>query len=210
MEGAKILAPYLTILYRRFLTTGEVPEINNLSWIVPLLKPGKDAGDPESYRPVALIEIIWRVFEKLLKPQLMEHAEHNNLFRDRQHGFRQSKSTVSNLLRQQAYTAREVAKGATVDSVYLDYSKAFDLVSHHLLVKCLKQSGIHGNLLRILSRFLYGRQQQVMANGRLSTKKPVERGTPQGSCLSPYLFSIFVAGVAKELEEAERQIREAE
>ena len=82
------MGPIIWRWCRTVLDKEELPSINILSFISPLLKPGKNPGDPASYRPVALTELLLRILEKLLQKHMQEHAERFNLFSEAQHGFR--------------------------------------------------------------------------------------------------------------------------
>ena len=84
----KTMGPIIWRWCRTLLDKEELPSINILSFISPLLKPGKDPGDPASYRPVALTELLVMILEKLLQKHMQEHAEKFNLFSKAQHGFR--------------------------------------------------------------------------------------------------------------------------
>ena len=84
----KTMGPIIWRWCRTVLDKEELPSINILSFILSLLKPGKDQGDPASYRPVALTELLFRILEKLLQKHMQEHAERFNLFSEAQHGFR--------------------------------------------------------------------------------------------------------------------------
>ena len=116
---------------RTVLDSQELPSINILSFISPLLKQGKDPGDPASYRPVALTELLVRILEKVLQQRSLTYL-------DAQHGFRQKRSTISNILWSQHKILEELIKGKTVDTIFLDLSKAFDKVPMSKLVRRLK------------------------------------------------------------------------
>merc|ERR1712240_803136 len=189
------MAPIIWRWCRTVLDTEKLPSINILSIINPLLKPGKSAGDPASYRPVALTELLVRVLEKLLHNVMERHAEKHGLFSEEQHGFRKRRSTISNILRCQQKILEERGRGKTVDTIFLDLSKAFDKVPTKMLVKRLKNCGYRGKILSFCRNFLEGRRQYVIANGRCSDEKPVTSGTPQGGCLSPLFFGIYISPI---------------
>ena len=75
--------------------------------------------------------------------------------------------------------------------IFLDISKAFDKVWHKVIIFKLKQNGISGKLLSVLSDFLKDRKQRVILSGQVSSLTGVNAGVPQGSILGPLLFLIF-------------------
>ena len=154
----KIMGPIIWRWCRTILDTQELPSINTLSYISPLLKQGKGPGDPASYRPVALTEILVRILEKVLQQVMQRHAEKINLFCEAQHGIRQQRSTISNILKSQQRILKELIKGKTVDSISLDMSKAFDKVLTTQLVRRLKKFGFWGKILAFCGNFLEGRR----------------------------------------------------
>ena len=97
-----------------------------------------------------------------------------------------------------------VDKKTQVDVIILDFSKAFDVVSHRKLLAKLENYGIRGELLIWIKAFLTGRTQQVVVNGRSSTKAQVESGVPQGTCLGPVLFLCYINDIVEGLSSSIR------
>ena len=87
---------------------------------------------------------------------------------------------------------KTLARGDIVDTVYLDFNKAFDTVPHRHLIGKLEAYDIDGSLRSWTSLFLMGHTQKVAVNGRLSSSKSVLSGIPQGSVLGPLLFVIYI------------------
>lgn len=124
----------------------EIPDINLISLISPLLKPDKCPGKASSYRLVALTEVLIRMLEKMLNDKLTIFAESMGLFGWFQHGFWRAYSTASNLLEHHEHIIRNLEQGKVVECLYLDLSKALDRTSHALLIRKLKAVGFRGNL----------------------------------------------------------------
>ena len=114
----------------------------------------------------------------------MKHADRHNILYPLQHGFRRKRSCETQLIEFVADITKNSA-GKQTDILIMDFSKAFDKVSHSLLLHRLEHYGIRGNINRWIASFLCNRTQAVVVDGESSTHIDVESGVPQGSVLGP-------------------------
>ena len=130
--------------------------------------------------------------ERVVVRSLFDYLISNNLLNKSQHGFRPGKSTATNLLETITDWAYDLDNGNPNTAVYFDFRKAFDSVSHSKLISKLKQYGITGNLLNLISDFLSERTQVTKVGCQFSDKVKITSGVVQGSCLGPLLFVVFI------------------
>ena len=196
----KELSLPLYILWRASLTQGTIPSDLLLVLISPVHKGGSRA-DPSQYRPVALTSHITKVFERVLRKVLVSHLEAHGFLPSGQHGFRQSRSTLTQLLAHWDSVLDCLENGDSVDVVYTDFSKAFDKCETNVLLTTLRQCGIKGRVGLWISAFLdpSTRKQAVGVDGRISPLVPVVSGVPQGTVLGPILFLIHIEGISSML-----------
>ena len=119
-----------------------------------------------------------------------------------QHGFRFGRSCVSELLVHYDRIVDILESGFNVDTIYLDFAKAFDKVDHGIVLKKLSLLGIRGRLLDWMKSFLSSRTQMVLVNGILSQPAPVISGVPQGSVIGPLLFLILIGDIDQNIAHA--------
>ena len=148
LKTKETISKPLKIILRKSLDEGFIPDSYKLANITPIHKGGSKA-EPEQYRPVSLTSHIMKVFERVVKKHILKHLIKNNLINEHQHGFVPGRSTQSQLLTHFKDIYEALEEGVQVDTVFLDFSKAFDKVNHDILQKKVAQHGIKGGELSL-------------------------------------------------------------
>ena len=190
-ELIDFLVKPLTAIFNLSLKSGTVPHDWKLANVSPIYKKGS-RNLPENYRPISLTSIVCKMMESLIRNRIMEHLRDRNLLSIKQHGFISGRSTVTQLLNYIDKCTESISKGHTIDTVYLDFAKAFDTVPHKRLIAKLEMYGISGCLINWIRDYLSNRSQTVLVNGVKSCAAPVISGIPQGTCLGPLLFVVYI------------------
>ena len=191
MKASSALAKPICHLFRVSLDAGEVPEDWRQAIITPIFKKGSRC-DASNYRPVSLTSVVGKCMEKIVRDKVMTHLQVNNLICNEQHGFVSGRSCTTQLLETLDEWTEILDEGGSIDAIYTDFQKAFDTVPHQRLVRKLQTYGVSGYVLSWIRAFLRDRSQRVRINGTQSREAVVYSGIPQGSCLGPLLFVVFI------------------
>ena len=198
-DAASVLAGPLCHLYNISLRNGAIPQEWKLADVTPVFKKGQ-REDAKNYRPVSLTPIICKCLERLVCNQLLYFLKTNNILVEDQHGFRTGRSCETQLLECVNNWSEALDKKNKVDIIYLDISRAFDMVSHSKLLYKLRNIDINGNILSWLKSFLTGRKQRVRINNELSDWCDVTSGVPQGTIIGPVAFLIYINDISKNVK----------
>ena len=186
------LSYILAELFNKCLKESCFPDCWKVSSVVPVFKNVGERFTVKNYRPVSLLSVVSKVFQKLVNNRIVDHLEKCGLFSDFQYGFRSSRSTDDLLTVASDRISRALNRSGATRAVALDISKAFDRVWHAGLLHKLKSYGISGQIFNLISSFLSNRRLRVVLDGKSSQEYPVNAGVPQGSILGPTLFLLYI------------------
>ena len=191
--GPSITYP-LSLIFNQSMQEGSFPGIMKQADVIPLHK-SKDKAQTNNYRPISFLPTISKRLEKIIYKRTYCFLENTNQIFKSQYGCRSKHScelAVSELLSE---IIKNNEKKMVTIAVYLDLSKAFDILDHSILLNKLEQYGIRGTPQRWCQSYLMNRTLRAKCNtvdGQIySDAYKVEYGTPQGSCLGPLLFLLF-------------------
>lgn len=188
---SKYLIEPLVKLYNLSISKGEIPSLWRQAIIVPIHKRGLK-NNPLNYRPISMTSVFCRLMEKVLHSKIMVHLKINNLINSSQHGFLAKRSTLSQQITILDNLTSNYDNKLHTDMIYLDFSKAFDRVSHPKLISVLENFELDSKVIEWISNYLSYRTQRTMVSGQLSNPLFISSGVPQGSVLGPLLFLLYV------------------
>jgi hypothetical protein len=181
----------LTLIINQSFQEGVFPELCKQAKIVPIYKQGS-MSYMGNYRPISLLPILGKVFEKLYYKRLVSFLDRNNIISYTQYGFRKGRCTSDAINSFLEYIVKSLDNQMKTSSIFLDLSKAFDCVHHKSLLQILNNLGVRGLSLKWIESYLSNRKQVVLINNKFSNSLQLKYGVPQGSILGPILFNIYV------------------
>lgn len=187
----KTLVEQVTFLFNLSIKTNRVPIAWKRGVVTPIPKKG-DRTLLTNIRPISITHICGKILEKLVAASINRHCEDNTIFSDKQMGFRTARSTSTAIFDLISHINIAQNRNHLTGCIFIDYAKAFDCVSHNLLIQKLTDIGIHQDNIGWFRSYFEDRVQAVKANNMLSEFKRVQCGVPQGSVLGPLMFLLFI------------------
>ena len=181
----------LCVIFNKSLSSGIFPDLMKLAKVVPLHKSG-DTNLPDNYCPISLLPVLSKVLEKVVYACMERHLNENDILYCRQFGFCKRHSTVDAVANFVGDILNCFEGNQFVLAVFVDLRKAFDSMSHELLLKKLQCIGVEDTELEWLKNYLSCRKQCISIGKVLSELSLLEVAVAQGSLLGVLLFQLFI------------------
>ena len=190
-KSSSIISPHLALHFNTLMQNGIFPQKLKLAKVTPIYKKGNEEL-LENYRPISILPIFGKIFEKVIYTRLYSFFTSQGILHQKQFGFREGHSTSQALNCSVDLIRKALRQRQHVLGIFIDLSKAFDTLDHNILLDKLYTYGIRGNAHELLKSYLTDRSQCISALSVESVFLPILYGVPQGSCLGPLLFLVYI------------------
>ena len=190
-QFSSVLAPVISDIFNNCFIGGKFPSILKSAIITPILKKG-DPRNCENYRPISILPFFSKVLERCIYTRLYKFIHDNSSITSCQFGFLKGLSTEKAIIYLTEFLYDTLDAKEIALTVFVDFTKAFDMVNHEILLAKLYRYGIRGVALDLFKSYLSDRTQAVRIKNAISPPKLVNIGVPQGSILGPILFILYI------------------
>ena len=202
-----VICSLLTHIINAFIKDNSFPSLWKIARVVPINKVPSPT-ESSHYRPIAILPALSKIFERIVCNQVIDFIERLKIYKDTLTGLRRGFSTGSALLKLRDDIKRTMNAGEISIIVLIDFSKAFDTISHDTLIRSLHKMGFSRDFLSWSLSYLSNRKQYVQIDAQQSKPMTTYFGVPQGSILGPLFFNLYVNGLQDSL--ASRSIQYAD
>lgn len=206
-KGGAPMALLLCKLFNHMWALEEQPAAWMEGVIVSLFKGGDALDMGKSYRGISLLNVVGKIYRRVLANRLSRFAEQHGLLHEGQNGFRQGRSTVDHILTLHELVLRRAKAGKPTYVFFLDVQKAYDTVWREGMFHRLWNMGVTGKLWRVIRNSYMMTKSSVQHGGTQSSSFVVDIGVAQGDTLSPILFSLFINSLLQELDDEINQVK---
>ena len=196
-DAKLIIAPFLTRIINAGYKTSTFPDSMKTTVIKPLHKK-KSIDDIANYRPISILPTLSKVYERAASNQIINYLESQKKLSKCQHAYRSMHSTLTCLVEVLNHIYKMIDQKRCIAVASLDLSKAFDSISHTLILHKLSKLGIGEECLNWIKSYLKDRKQRTKFKNFTSTEETVVSGIPQGSIIGPLLFICFTNDLSAE------------
>ena len=181
----------LSFIFNFCIENGIFPESLKISKVIPIYKSGAKS-EVNNYCPISLLPVLSKVFEKVLHKRITTFVKKHSVLSSTQYGFRANYSPEHAVLDVVSTCYNNISNKQYNGLIMLNLKKAFDSVTHTILLRKLDHYGIRGSAHKLLSSYLCNRQQYVNINNVNSDTQSINYGVLQGSILGPLLFLLYI------------------